>query len=145
MRPDPELGNHNSTSPWNAYLAKSINSNPLYGNLRSLQKLALLIMAWKDIGENEAIKKAVSIWNGNQTSEENFVESKLGIGTRDERINWFKNRLAIWAKDTYGTWEKSARELNCDEKNLRIDAVRKETILLSLTLCDQGEVVLEID
>lgn len=120
------VGNYNCPAPWNAYLAKSINSNPLDGNLRSLQKLALLVMAWKDIGEFEAIKKAVSIWIGNQTSEEDFVESKLGIGTRDERIGWFKNRLANWAKDTFGTWEKAARELNCDEKTLRLDAVKKE-------------------
>ena len=47
--------------------------------------------------------------------------SELGEGTRAARIRWFRDQLAKWAKERYGTWAAAAKALGCDEKTLRLD------------------------
>lgn len=49
----------------------------------------------------------------------------FGTGTRKQRLHWFQKRLALWAKEGYGTWEAAASELACDESTLRVDAKGK--------------------
>lgn len=109
------------TAPWNFTLKQALNSNSLSGNLRSLQKLALLMMAWFDLGEINATQKAISLWEKGQIDSDLPAKQYFGEGTRDERILWFKQKLATWAKETFGTWKNAATELSCDPKTLRDD------------------------
>jgi hypothetical protein len=60
-------------------------------------------------------------WRG-QTGNEEIDALNLGIGSRGERLDWFKRQLACWGKQQFGTWLKAAQNLKCDEKTLREDA-----------------------
>lgn len=46
----------------------------------------------------------------------------FGGGSRRELVWRFRRRLALRAKERYGTWREAAVALDCDEKTLRQDA-----------------------
>ena len=103
-----------SKAPWTSSLETALAHSALVGNLRSLQKLALLIMVWLDSeSEEEAINRALDEW---QSEEQDYA------GNRNEQIKRFCHNLAISAKKKYGTWDAAAEALNCTEKTLRNDA-----------------------
>ena len=110
-------------APWNAVLRSAMNESDLPGNLRDLQRLASLTMAWwPGHSADDAIKNAVQEWQLHQGTLESAGGSRFGSGSRAERTSWFQRELALWAKEEYGTWEKAAAALNCDERTLRKDA-----------------------
>ena len=109
-------------SPWSNNLELTLKQHSLPGNIRDLQRLAELTMAWmSNLNINEAIEKAQEDW---QSMVFNLKNSELayGEGTRSERINWFKYQLAKWAKAEFLTWKAAANALGCDEKTLRQDS-----------------------
>lgn len=109
-----------SNAPWIPGIENALSGSELKGNLRSLQKFALQIMAWHDQGILTAVQKALECWDGSELAEKSAFENEKG--SRDQRINSFKKNLAEWAKDRYGTWVKAAEALQCNEKTLRDDA-----------------------
>lgn len=108
-------------APWTPEIEHSLQHSLLMGNLRDLQRLAVLCMAWWSPSDQKLdVASALNEWlrfNINDDSE----SSDLGEGTRKARIRWFRDRLANWAKERYGTWSAAAKALDCDEKTLRLD------------------------
>lgn len=113
-------------APWSARMAKAIETNPLPGNLRDLQRLASLVMAWWEpaLGVS-GIDAAVADWS-TVVADAEGREERFGSGTRSERLLWFRRQLALAFKDQHGTWAAAARALGCDEKTLRLDGASQE-------------------
>jgi DNA-binding NtrC family response regulator len=99
-------------------LGKLLASHDLPGNLRDLQHLALLCMAWWQQGPQNALDKAIEEWRQREISD-GAGYSELGEGNWQERVEWFKQRLAHWAKNKTGGWSKAAKLLKCTERTLR--------------------------
>ena len=109
-------------APWTPRLARVLGQHPLPGNLRDLQRLAVLLMAWwGDTDEEAAVDRAVEEWS-QWTSGTAPMDAEFGTGSRNDRIKWFRARLALWAKDVHETWTAAGEALGCDEKTLRQDA-----------------------
>ena len=109
-------------APWHSNLSQALLTNTLVGNLRDLQRLALLIMAWSDGQPSErTVQSALAEWVSPSLQGEDMTAG-LGEGTRRERMKWFCAQLARWAKSQYGSWKAAAQHLECDEKTLRTDA-----------------------
>ncbi|MHA7629641.1 sigma 54-interacting transcriptional regulator [Corallococcus sp. M7] len=109
------------SAPVSRLLFDSLATAPLNGNLRDLQKLAFLVMAWwPDHGER-ALDQVLGDWRKAQAAPLAGGDS-FGNGSRNARLVHFRQRLARWAKTTWGTWAEAARALECDEKTLREDA-----------------------
>ncbi len=109
-------------APWNDELGRALAHDRLPGNLRDLQHLAVLLMAWRATQPDRAISRALKEWLAQRALAD--PEAGFGAGTREERIDWFKARLAHWAKSQYRTWTIAADFLQCNEKTLRDDARR---------------------
>jgi len=108
-------------APWSSALASTLQHHDLPGNLRDLQRLAMLCMAWSSsIDSSVDLSSALGEWERFANVEPGT--NSLGAGSRDERIRQFRGRLAKWAKEKYGTWAAAAASLECDEKTLRKDA-----------------------
>ena len=109
-------------APWTPGLEHALARHGLPGNLRDLQRLAVLLMAWwsrQDV--NRSIAGALSEWAEWTVATPADVDV-FGAGTRRERVRWFQARLAKWAKERHGTWASAADALGCDERTLRQDA-----------------------
>lgn len=101
-------------TPWSKDLEAALQQSALPGNLRSLQKLAYLILVWLENESVEtAIKTALSEW---ESADTNYV------GSRNEQLKRFRHKLALDAKEKYDTWEAAANALECTAKTLREDA-----------------------
>lgn len=113
-----------SEAPAPRSLVEAIAAHPLPGNLRDLQRLAVLVTAWwRGRSEVDAIERAVAAWSTVVRSDGDADDSQVwGGGTRRERVRHFQRRLALWAKEQYGTWTQAAKALGCDERTLREDA-----------------------
>ena len=108
-------------APVSTVLLGALEKAPLSGNLRDLQKLALLAMAWwPELGDS-ALEKALGEWQRSQ-SPLTVEGDGYGSGSRTERLLQFRRDLARWAKETWGTWTQAAQALHCDEKTLREDS-----------------------
>lgn len=108
-------------APWSSRLQQELQCQPLAGNMRDLQKLALLCMAWRSPGSaDDGLDHALDEWLSG-THTEMFEIASCGTGTRKERVQWFRRKLAEWAKQQYGTWSRAADALCCDVKTLRGD------------------------
>ena len=109
-------------APWSSEMERVLIRHALPGNLRDLQRLAVLTMAWWTEGDAKCgIRSALGEWEPWSVPP---IESKgnLGEGTRTERIRWFRQQLAKWSKEHHGTWAAAAAVLGCDEKTLRQDS-----------------------
>lgn len=118
-------GNVPFDPPWSEEIRTYLEQSQLPGNLRDLQRLAVLVMAWCPDGFTQAgLRSALDEWTRWILSpvQEGLT---LGQGTRANRIDWFCSKLAMWAKDQYGTWRAAAEALDCDEKTLRSDVKSK--------------------
>lgn len=108
-------------APWTPAIEAALQRSPLMGNLRDLQRLAVLCMAWWSASDQKVdLDSALNEWVRFTTTNAPEI-SELGEGTRAARIHWFRDRLAKWAKERYGTWAAAAKVLGCDEKTLRLD------------------------
>jgi DNA-binding NtrC family response regulator len=118
LRSSTELGE----PPWTPELCESLTAAPLSANLRDLQRLSLLCMAWS---HGQSVDKAVSHALAEWRASDSGVGAEGGSffsGSRRDRTLAFQKELATWAKATYGTWAEAAKQLGCDEKTLRDDA-----------------------
>ena len=79
-------------------------------------------MAWWP-ESNAAVERAIEEWT-TWTSKATAADAQFGSGSRNDRIRWFRVRLALWAKSVHETWPAAASALDCDEKTLRQDAAR---------------------
>ncbi|MNZ99149.1 Transcriptional regulatory protein QseF [compost metagenome] len=112
-------------APWSSRMQRELQCQTLVGNMRDLQKLALLCMAWQSAGSaDDGVDCALDEWLAS-VSEDAPQIAGYGEGSRKERIHWFRYQLALWAREHYGTWARAAEALGCDEKTLR-DDVRLE-------------------
>ncbi|QTA85338.1 Uncharacterized protein dnm_013430 [Desulfonema magnum] len=119
-----EAWERDQKAPENEKLVKIFQNHPFSGNLRDLQRLASLIMAWWARHQPEtAISKALTEWQRWENTGIISGESRFGHGSRRDRIRWFQAELDRWAKKKYGTWVAAAKSLQCDEKTLRKDAI----------------------
>ena len=109
-------------APWCSEIERVLQSHPLPGNLRDLQRLAALVMAWwSDADVDRGILSAVQEWERVSVVPREG-DGSFGAGTYQDRVRWFKQKLARWAKERYGTWKSAAKALQCDEKTLRANA-----------------------
>ena len=109
-------------TPWTENLRLTLEQHPLPGNLRDLQRLAYLLMAWSNgVDSSPPWNAVLGDWRGQPENEESGTLN-LGTGSRADRLDWFKRGLACWAKQKFGTWLRAAQQLECDEKTLRDDA-----------------------
>ena len=114
-------------APWNSELQLALARSELPGNLRDLQRLAVLLMAWWSAQDTDgSISHALEEWTQWTVAVPPDDGGILGTGTRRDRIRWFQTRLANWAKEEYGTWTAAGAALGCDEKTLRQDACPSE-------------------
>lgn len=115
-------GNFPKIAPMTSNIERMLQSDDLHGNMRDLQKLAVLIMAYWDASDvQKSISIGINYWKKDRNSFEGHSIGDKGSLTREEHLNRFKSDLANWAKDTYGTWDKAAKHLDCSEKTLRND------------------------
>jgi DNA-binding NtrC family response regulator len=109
-------------APWSTEIERVLHRHALPGNLRDLQRLAVLTMAWwSEIDPSGGLRSALREWE-RWSAAPIASNGHFGEGTRTERIRWFRQRLAQWAKEQHGTWAAAAAALGCDEKTLRQDA-----------------------
>lgn len=113
-----------SEPPQHDLLVKALATHPLPGNLRDLQRLAVLVTAWwHGRSEVDVVAHALAAWREVGHPIPHMKESSpWGDGTRRERIQHFQRGLAQWAKERHGTWAQAAKALGCDERTLREDA-----------------------
>lgn len=111
-----------ANAPWSNELEQALSQHLLPGNLRDLQRLAVLCMAWWSPADPATgIRAALNEWRHWTSTPEKGVVS-FGEGSRKDRIHGFRARLSLWAKEQHGTWAAAADALGCDEKTLRQDA-----------------------
>lgn len=108
--------------PWASEIEHVLRRHALPGNLRDLQRLAVLMMAWwSDVAPSAGVRSALREWE-RWSAAPVASNGHFGEGTRTERVRWFRQQLARWAKEQHGTWAAAAAALGCDEKTLRQDA-----------------------
>lgn len=110
-------------APWSPSIEQALANDALAGNLRDLQRLALLLLAslMSAAEPTTAIAAALDEWReGSRATAAR--PSDFGAGSRKDRVRAYQARLARWAKETWGTWAAAAAVLECDEKTLRQDA-----------------------
>jgi DNA-binding NtrC family response regulator len=107
--------------PYNKALNQLFQTHPLPGNLRDLQRLAFLTMAWwREMQGDKALDTALEEWQKNQIiSPTTETTDEFGQGKYIERVNGFKKRLADWVYQQQGSWKKAAEFLDCNERTLR--------------------------
>ena len=106
-------------SPWSAPLADALAAHELRGNLRDLERLALLTHAH---GHNLA--PALAAWRVADAGDDGArgAEHDDHGGTRAQQTRAFQRRLARQARERFGTWPAAAAHLGCHERTLRADA-----------------------
>ena len=130
-----EVISQEEEAPWSEELEKALEEHPLQGNMRDLQRLAMLVIAWDKKEISQAIlewEEFYSLFSSHTAPQPScpheqkkptdytyFFENQQG--SREERKKLFLRELALWAKETYKTWKKAAKALRCDEKTLRDD------------------------
>lgn len=126
-------------APWFADLEKALEHHALPGNLRDLQRLAVLCMAWWSKPDpRTGMRDALKEWARWSVVPE-IEGAGFGDGSRTDRIHWFRTRLAQWAKQQHGTWASASKALACDEKTLRQDAGHVEVDAVGLVPSGAGE------
>jgi DNA-binding NtrC family response regulator len=107
-------------APWSQALQKRLAEHPLTGNLRDLQRLAALCMAWFEPGSatgwlDKALQQWSAVVHGSSTAE------PARTGSREEQTKQFQAELALRTKAAEGSWKAAARVLECSVKTLLRD------------------------
>lgn len=107
--------------PWSAPLANALAAHDLRGNLRDLERLALLVRA-----HGHQVTPALAAWQADvedDHSDRRTAAADNAHGeTRAEQTRAFQRRLARQARERFGTWPAAAAQLGCHERTLRADA-----------------------
>lgn len=109
-------------APLNARLRERLRTDPLHGNLRDLQALALRVMAWWPARGPDALETGIEEWPAGGREVACPSALSFGTGSRKERIATFCAALAREAYAEWRGWKRAGGELKCDEKTLRDDA-----------------------
>ncbi len=114
---------YSSNVPLSGKLKQVLIEDNLSGNLRDLQKLAVLIMAYWDSSDIDGtISKALELWQVDRNTFKGHSIEEHSLLTRDEHLKRFRSDLAKWARAKYDSWENAAEKLGCTAKTLRSDA-----------------------
>lgn len=108
--------------PYARSLDQALKASSLSGNLRDLQKLAALVIAWLGGGDFvQAIEKALPLWEAEQLGEIPLPSPS----TQEKRKVYLKKackEYALWAKKRYGSWSEAAAAGECCARTLQDDA-----------------------
>jgi DNA-binding GntR family transcriptional regulator len=106
-----------------------LQGDPLPGNLRDLQRLALILMASASAAASDRGTEAgLREWRTLQemfhaAKEKRGVETDgLGAGTWEVQVQAFKRRLARAARREHGSYVAAAKALGVSERMLRENA-----------------------
>jgi DNA-binding NtrC family response regulator len=112
-------------APWNPTLEHALGRAALPGNLRDLQRLALILMARAGEGNTSRwIDESVAEWSTLQARFEAVEkgeasgEENLGTGTWKERVRAFQRRLALGAHREHGSYEAAGKALGVSSRQL---------------------------
>jgi DNA-binding NtrC family response regulator len=109
-----------AAAPWSQALQKGLAEHPLTGNLRDLQRLAALCMAWFEPGSATGwLDKALQQWSG--VVHGLSTAEPVRTGSREEQTRQFQAELALRTKATEGSWKAAASVLECSVKTLLRD------------------------
>ncbi len=113
-------------APWSAAIERALQADQLPGNLRDLQRLALILMAGASTAPSDTrTEEGLREWSVLQARfhavERSSATGKdgLGIGSWDERVQAFKRRLARSARREHGSYVAAAQVLGVSERMLR--------------------------
>lgn len=104
-------------APLSNRLGELFDQHHFSGNLRDLQRLAVIIMAWlgKE-SEQGAINNALNEWERWERIETTDLD--FGNGSWRERTAWFQKKMANWAIQNFGSTKKASDLLKCSERTL---------------------------
>ncbi len=109
-----------AVAPWSQALQKRLAEHPLTGNLRDLQRLAALCMAWFEPGNpTHWLDTALQQWSLADQSPP--TPEPVRTGSREEQTRRFQAELALQTKATKGSWKAAAKALGCSVKTLQRD------------------------
>lgn len=117
--------NSNRHDKNNAPMCKSleqlIESHELSGNLRDLQSIALMSLSWIESGTPAiiALENGINEWLENSQHKRPKTSVDFGNGSYQNRVDWFKAKLALWARERWGSDIKAAKALETTDKTLR--------------------------
>lgn len=104
-------------APICAPLTELFDTHNFSGNLRDLQRLAVLIMVWiGEESEQEAVKTAIDEWSRWERNDSTDVA--FGCGSWQERTTSFQEKLALWSIQHFGSAKKAAEMLDCSERTI---------------------------
>lgn len=114
-----------SEAPWNQTLAGALENGPLLGNLRDLQRLALLLMARFGTGAGRQwIDEGIGEWSALQMRFEAAENGdgrsavQIGTGTWKEQVRAFQKQLAQVAYRQHGSYDAAAKALGVSSRAL---------------------------
>lgn len=109
-----------AVAPWSQALQKRLAEHPLTGNLRDLQRLAALCMAWFEPG-NPAHWLDTALQQWSLADQSPPTPEPVRTGSREEQTRRFQAELALQTKATKGSWKAAAKALGCSVKTLQRD------------------------
>ncbi|MEZ6235082.1 MAG: sigma 54-interacting transcriptional regulator [Phycisphaerales bacterium] len=110
-------------APLDPEIREALRHDPLPGNFRDLQRLALLCIAFGVASRGAgAITRVIDEWKRCRPEPAAPPIDRFFTGTRDQRVRAFRRELAQWARAEHRTWAGAAEALGCDERTLREDA-----------------------
>ena len=121
-------------APWSAAIERALQGDPLPGNLRDMQRLALILMAHASTAPGNArTEEGLREWRALQ-ARFHATEPKraagtdgLGTGAWDDRVHAFKRRLARASRREHGSYVAAAKALGVSERMLREHAKAEKT------------------
>ncbi len=109
-------------APLTDELRELLASATLSGNLRDLQRLAALTMAWwRGHTPVAAVRQAIAEWR-EASCAPTTAQAGRGRRSREERLRDYRRRLALSARKHFGSWTAAATALQCSDRVLRDDA-----------------------
>ena len=97
-------------------MERALSLDLLPGNLRDLQRLAPAGVRVEPRRVGRDLRRRARPRRVAGDRHDAYLAHRSWAGSRKERIQALQVRLALWAKDTWGTWGAAAKELACDEK-----------------------------
>lgn len=119
--------------PWSTAIERALQDDPLPGNLRDLQRLALILMtraasATGGVGTEEGLREWADLQARFLAVEwrKPAETADLETGTWDERVQGFKRRIARAARREHGSYVAAAKALGVSERMLREHAKKEK-------------------